>query len=305
MGLTEEVHSIPRSAHAISKHTRDTISNSTSRSTEDRRKVAKLRAKIPSRQMAESSTSGEPDRTASSTSEEKEIKVPCASKSDMGPAGIPKEDQRCYRYRHISVLNSLCSATKAVWHIEVERFDKNGKVVKREGGTCFLGKFDVENPCGRPHQVHGLFTAFHVLGEEEIRKRNEYTFTVTNQGLPLREQRRDLPLRITENTFCFTCPLLDATFIEFDQQLVDKVYDEHKSDFLHVYTGWHGPEGETEFTILHYPRGRDQFFSHGHLEEWHGLHLFHSVSTEKGSSGAPVLVADGEMCHARCCNPHS
>ena len=248
--------------------------------------------------MAESSTSGEPDHTTSDTSEEKGIFVPCASKSDMGPAGIPKEDQRCYSYRKISVLSSLCSATKAVWHILVERLDKSGRTVPNDSGpgTCFLGKFDVPNLRGHPHKVHGLFTAYHVLGEKAIRRirshDQHYRCTVSNRGMPLRERRPNLPLRITESTFCFTCPLLDVTFIEFDLQLVDKVYGEHKSDFLHVYTGWDGPKGLTEFDVLHHPQGGDQCHSHGHLEKHHGLHLFHSVSTDKGSSGAPVLCAD-------------
>lgn len=250
---------------------------------------------VKSMATSESPTSGEPDRTTSrGTAEERDVTLRGAAKLDVG--AISKEDRRIYHYRHIGVLNSLCTATKAVWHIRVDRLEK-GKETNSEGGTCFLGKFDVTNPRGRPHVVHGLFTAYHVLGEEAIRYRHQYRFTISNRGLPLDKQRRNLPLRINKSTFCFTCPLLDVTFIEFDEQLIDEIIDEHKLDFLHVYTGWCGPEGTTEFHILQYPCGSDQHFGPGHLERYHGLHLFHSVSTEKGSSGSPVLIADDEMCH--------
>ena len=67
-------------------------------------------------------------------------------------------------------------------------------------------------------------------------------------------------LSMQNSPFHFTCPLLDVTFI--------------------------GDEN-----------GHSQYYSAGHLEKYHGLHIFHSASTEEGSSGAPVAVMSGNQLH--------
>lgn len=232
--------------------------------------------------MATPDDPGALDRTST---EEKEITFVSAAVSGTGSKTA---DQRCFKYRHVGELKSLYNGTKAVWRITVIR-----EGVKKEAGTCFLGKFNVGL-----NTVHGLFTAYHVLGEEEIMNRDQYAIKITNRGLPLEEKRLDLSFQtIIENSVCFTCPLLDATFIEFSQSSLRALEQRHKGlEFLHVYSDWMGEVG-SEFRVLHYPCEGDQYFSPGHLETHYGLHLFHSASTEKGSSGAPVMIVDGDRCN--------
>lgn len=244
--------------------------------------------------MASGNSPGTPDRIPSDrTDAEDEKQIPHRAASKLRRSEEIEDDLRYFTYQHIGVLKSLSDGSKAVCQIKVKKMVENGGATSKLAvGTCFLGKFDIPTP-QRP--TFGLFTAYHVLGEKEIRDRAQYRFTITNRGLPLNSVRPELLLPIGSTTFCFTCPLLDVTFIEFDQHLIDDVVKEKNLDFLHMYTGWNGKVGEM-FHVLHYPRGSDQYFSTGHLETYYGLHLFHSASTEDGSSGAPIMIADEEHC---------
>lgn len=225
----------------------------------------------------------EPDRSPSGRKAE-EQKV--YQRSVMCPGKPKKSERRCVEYKPVSVLKTLLEATKGVCEIKVETPADNKEGIAVTRGTCFLGKFEI-----RYQPVFGLFTANHVLDEAVIGKPN-YTVTIANPEL-----KRSHVLSFRNSPFWFTCPLLDVTFIEFDEDLKKIVGG---FDFLHIYTNWEGGVGQEEFHLLHYSgalNDQNQYFSGGHLEKYHGLHIFHSASTEEGSSGAPVAVIRGNQLH--------
>lgn len=228
---------------------------------------------------------GEPDRSPSGRKTEEQL----IYQRSVMCSGKPKEsERRCVKYKQVSVLQTLLEATTGVCEIRVEtEADNKEDNISGKRGTCFLGKFEVNY-----QPVFGLFTASHVLSEEVIRNPNACTVTIANQ-----EMRRSIVLPVQDSPFCFTCPLLDVTFIEFNDALKKIVSGFH---FLHLYTGWEGGVGQVEFHLLHYPgalNDHHQYFSGGHLEKYHGLHIFHSASTEEGSSGAPVAVMGENQLH--------
>lgn len=231
--------------------------------------------------MATGSTPCKPGRTPSGRRTEEQLvyhpSVLCSGKPDV-------KESRCFKYKPIGVLKTLCDVSPGVCEITVESGDKDEK---HRRGTCFLGKFEVHY-----HPVFGLFTASHVLGERDIHD-TRTKVTIAYPGLEAQHPFSQL-LNVQDSPFCFTCPLLDVTFIEFGKDLQSKL-SKHGFKFLHVFTQWKGCVGD-EFHILHYPgklNDHVQYFSTGHLEKYNGLHLFHSVSTEEGSSGAPVVFGNG------------
>ena len=234
--------------------------------------------------MASGGTPCEAERSTSGRrTDEQLVYYPSA----LNPEKLTDGDRRCFKYKPVGLLKRLCEVSPGVCELTVEIGDDNDKEkMKHHRGTCFLGKFEVDYN----HQVFGLFTASHVLGEAEIRNPN----TKVNIRYPGVEAQGlcsyDLNV-LSDSPFCFTCPLLDVTFIEFSRKLQSKLC-QYGFKFLHVYTQWHGPVA-TDFHVLHYPGALNdhvQYFSAGHLEKCNGLHFFHSASTEEGSSGAPVLV---------------
>lgn len=257
-----------------------------------RKKISGESSKTLASSMATPNDNPVPDRI--SAEDEAEITFPSPAKSGKGDVAA---DRRCFMYRHIRELASLYNGTRAVYNITVViRNDKRGR-----SGTGFLGKFHYDDYPQNPTTVYGFFTANHVLGEELLldEHQQQYEVTIRNRGLPLTVMSPDLNFRliIKKSPVRFTCPLLDATFIEFGQDLLRALSEEKANlEFLDVCPSWMGAVGE-EFRVLHYPHViDDQHFSPGHMETEYGLHLFHSASTKSGSSGAPVMTIGGNGC---------
>lgn len=231
--------------------------------------------------MASGGTSCEPERaTSGRRTDEQLVFHPSALSSEKPKDG----DRRCFKYKPVGILKRVCDVSPGVCELTVEIGDESDKKKRCHRGTCFLGKFEVSH-----FPVFGLFTASHVLGEAEIHNSN-CKVTIRYPGLEAQQLCRH-ELILQDSPFCFTCPLLDVTFVEFREDLPPMLLKEGFK-FLHVYTQWRSPVG-TEFHVLHYPGDLNdhvQYFSSGHLEKYNGLHLFHSASTGVGSSGAPVLA---------------
>ena len=230
--------------------------------------------------MASGETPCEPWRSSSGRTEERRI---------FG--NLDYWNRRCFDYKPIRVLHTLCDASSGVWEITVDTGgDNDGKRKRPPRGTCFLGKFkdDYEQT------VFGLFTASHVLSEANIR--NAGTKVTITYSDPKAHSPSTCQVNIQDSPFYFTCPLLDVTFLEFDENMRERLR-KGGFKFLDVYEKRPGSAG-AEFHVLHYSGKRndhDQYYSTGYLEQYNGLHLFHSASTDDGASGAPVFHHDG--CH--------
>ena len=72
--------------------------------------------------------------------------------------------------------------------------------------------------------------------------------------------------------FRFTCPVLDVSFIELSNELVDSLQS-MKCNFLLVSTRWSGTNGE-KLIMLQYPGGSNIHFAQGSFKRLHGLDIF-------------------------------
>ena len=247
----------------------------------------------------ETSEPGKHDRVPSGVPERKVVHI--------WPTGADEQD-RIFGYQRVRELRRLCQASSGVCELTV-LVERQKKSVGNDGaeeppepvyGTCFLGKFEVDDKL-----VFGLFTANHLVSEALLH--NEHAkVTITNQDLvrctdAQETYCRSKVVKVHESQFCFTCPVFDVTFIEFDDDM-RKHLRAMGFQFLQVEQ-WDGIPGQ-ELHLLHYPGAlgdHDQYFSIGHFDGYNGLHLTHSLSTAGGSSGAPLLNERGVVVaiHAR------
>ena len=107
---------------------------------------------------------------------------------------------------------------------------------------------------------------------------------------------QEWPLTISDSNFCFTCPVLDATFISLTQQQVAQV--EQNGKFLEILLGSvnrYTSEKIETVMVVQYPHGGRQGQSHGQItSDWH-CDFLHNASTEVGSSGSPVVDTNGNV----------
>ena len=97
-------------------------------------------------------------------------------------------------------------------------------------GTAFLGKFLYHNKF-----VYGLFTNNHVLNEEKLDDKEEYVI-LEFESPQFGKQEKKLSLK---NTFRFTCPVLDVTFIQIDEEKQREF-----KNFLELRFEWMGKKGD-------------------------------------------------------------
>ena len=149
-----------------------------------------------------------------------------------------------------------------------------------ETGSGFFGKFKFsDNYC------YGLFTNNHILNHENL---------ADNQSVIIHIDVIDQKIEVEfVNTFRFTCHLLDATFIQFDMNLVQKLESLH-CNFLTVHSNWMGVDGEQVLVVQH-TGGSDLQVVQGVFDRFHGFDIFHRVLSDFGSSGSPVVLLDGRV----------
>ena len=186
-------------------------------------------------------------------------------------------------------LETYENPSKAVCKIEVDN----------RTGTGFLAKF----PAADGSPIHGIFTNNHVVSEQNLA--DGKMFTTRFDAVPV----HNAPLTQlvpTAGMFRFTCSVLDATFVRFEGELLQYL-SSHGCQFLEVAPELDG----SEVFIFQHPRGDKISFAQGFFLRHHGIDMFHSVSTDFGSSGSPVALSNGLVIGihkaqaARSCNNHN
>lgn len=173
-------------------------------------------------------------------------------------------------------FETLKDASKAVCKIKVG----NGT------GTGFLAKF----PAPDGSLIYGIFTNNHVLSEEYLA--DGKTFTIQFDAVPVGENLSPLTLLVSATgMFRFTCPVLDATYVRFEGKALQYLLSSG-CQFLEVTSEWDGSKVEPVFIFQH-PGGVEISIAQGHFLQYYGLNVFHSVSTDFGSSGSPVALTNG------------
>lgn len=149
-----------------------------------------------------------------------------------------------------------------------------------ETGSGFFGKFILSDNC-----YYGLFTNNHVLNDEDLADEQSITLS-----MDVIDQKVQLELM---NTFRFTCHLLDATFIQFNMELVQRL-ENLNCNFLAMHSNWIGAT-EEQILVVQHPGGSDLQVAQGVFDHLHGFDVFHRVSSDFGSSGSPVVLCDGRV----------
>lgn len=174
----------------------------------------------------------------------------------------------------------LLDVSRAVCKVTIE----NGS------GTGFLAKFATTTGS----LVHGLFTNNHVLSEGRLA--DGQAFRVTFGAIPAGTTSKLTSVArtiMTKGAFRFTCPILDATFIKFSEEDIE-VLTSSGCCFLQVASDWKGEKDAPVFVFQH-PGGSDIHFAQGKCLAFNGFDIFHSVSTDYGSSGSPIAISDGTI----------
>lgn len=179
-------------------------------------------------------------------------------------------------------LNILQDVSNAVCKVEVGN----------DTGTGFLGMFATS----AGSLVHGLFTSNHILSEHRLA--DDQTFEIKFDAVRVGTPANQYPFVQTIKTtglFRFTCPILDATFIKFEDEYMQCLTSVGcKFLKIDINSKWEGTKDIPVFVFQH-PRGDEIHCAGGIFLQYHGFDMFHSISTDYGSSGSPITIQDGQV----------
>ena len=149
------------------------------------------------------------------------------------------------------------------------------KIYSKDGiGSGFICKIN-----GNQLNIkYALFTNNHVLGEEELQKGEKISFEYKNE---LKYIKLDYDRK------CFTDKDIDYTCIEIKES------DNFKDYFLvdqDILNGNYNQYKNEDLIILQFPKGNEISFSQGKIMQIAENNLIYKTTTEKGSSGSPLLI---------------
>ena len=156
----------------------------------------------------------------------------------------------------------------------------NNQKGKGSGFFCKLEGFPIK---------YALFTNNHVLDESNIEIGKNINFQYLEFKKKLLKPSyniKEKKILITEDRRVITNKQLDYTFIELFES--DGIIDYFKIDpkiFNNDITNFE----DNDIFILQFPKGNDLSFSYGKILSLHNNSIIHSASTEKGSSGSPII----------------
>lgn len=181
-------------------------------------------------------------------------------------------------------FKTLMDGSKAVCKVVVHA----AYTTSTSTATAFLAKFS----SNKGDLVCGLFTNNHVLGNPELA--DNCVIDMVFDGIPVGDSRNSTSLckRLhTNGLFRFTCSVLDATFIRFDQATIA-----HFQECSYLTIGHQNALIEKQpLIVFQHPKGMDVHFAQGSFIQYYGTDFFHSVSTDYGSSGSPIALCDGTV----------
>lgn len=186
------------------------------------------------------------------------------------------------------------------------------KILDDKGsGTGFLSRLSLNGK-----EVCGLFTNNHVLGQKYVTPDNSTSTRFTLEFHlyhPLAMKNSDatvIKIEVNGNLLkdCgvkFTCPILDATFIEFGKEMVGLVERKVaptglKVEYLPLVEGDEYAQIKSRLLlqVIGHPVEEcdgTKHFAIGELYDIRGYNILHKASTTPGSSGSPLLTADGNV----------
>lgn len=166
-------------------------------------------------------------------------------------------------------------------------------------GTGFL--FWITNYGEKDIEHYGIITCTHVMPNiYKIEDLNKYKYRFTFEGVePKFDVKPQFIAKIHRTPEADKSTRLDVTFLEFD---IEAIRNEPAADFLsflepvtyegdRIATKEAVYKTDSELFSVHYAHGYELYSASGRLEDntWKNQLLTHSLSTDKGSSGAPLI----------------
>ena len=155
------------------------------------------------------------------------------------------------------------------------------KIIKCDGdkGTGFFCRI----PYNNFNLLPVLITNNHVLNEDDIQNNKKIEFTIN-------DDKKCRSIKIDKNRIKYTNEELDVTFIEIKpkEDKIDNfldIDDSIEKDLENLYSN-------KSIYIMHYPKGTNANVSFGLTKKLIDSNFIHICSTDRGSSGSPILLLD-------------
>ena len=171
-------------------------------------------------------------------------------------------------------------------NVEISEETKKQLITKGEKATCkIFTKDEKGNPttgsgffCKIPYlnkTIKVLFTNKHILNRESIKLGNK---------IKLAYQKTIKIIEITNERLCKINDLYDMTCIEILDK--DNIEDFFEIEDCNIFNNY----DNEDIAIIQYPKGGYMKIKTGHLKEINDYEIIHSVDTDKGSSGSPIIL---------------
>jgi len=169
------------------------------------------------------------------------------------------------------LMNKLYEvADKSICLIKI---NNNKEIISGTGFFLKLSILSNEEP------LYGLITNNHVLNSEHLHTIKSFKIIIN---------KKTFEINLNDSDFIFTSEILDITFI----QLIDEKYINNPIiDFLEPEIDEDKSYIGKSISIIQYPN-QQQSFASGRISFLSGFNYFHSVTTDEGSSGSPLLIND-------------
>ena len=146
-------------------------------------------------------------------------------------------------------------------------------ITKNSNGTGFFCKIPLYNQL-----IKFLFTSNHIINKDLIKTGNNIHFVYK-----LKRKK----IKIADNRKCFINEDLDYTCIEiFDEDEIEDFFDVENKEYKDINEYFLNED----IAIIQYPKGGPLKINAGHLKEINENMIKHKVSTDYGSSGAPIIL---------------
>ena len=146
-------------------------------------------------------------------------------------------------------------------------------ITKNNNGTGFFCKIPLYNQL-----IKFLFTSNHLINKDLIKTGNNIHFVYK-----LKRKK----IKITDNRKCFTNEDLDYTCIEiFDEDEIEDFFEAENKEYEDINENFLNED----IAIIQYPKGGPLKINAGHLKEINENIIKHTVSTDYGSSGSPIIL---------------
>lgn len=148
----------------------------------------------------------------------------------------------------------------------------------KEKGTGFFCKI----PLPDKTSINVLVTNYHILNKEYLNSNKHIKYSMNNE-------ENFYEILLDDSRKIYTNEELDVTFIEITKKDNIKHFLEIDEQIKHEKNFYPELFNKKPIYILHYQKGAKLLVSYGIINGINNNEIMHTCSTEKGSSGSPIL----------------